>query len=100
MLFCINIFLLPVRLDIGSILGGITNQGQQNNNNNNKDPLASIVGGVLDNVNVGLDQNGQISVGFNPNRPNQATAPTPTGSSDKAGTPILSNVPLKSYKIY
>ena len=85
-------FILTVRLDFGQILGGLNpSQGSKNNNmnqhlqekisiigqllgNNNggggnpNDPLGSLIGGILDNVQVDVSQNdqGQFQFGVNP----------------------------------
>ena len=88
-------FILAVRLDLGQILGGLNNnQGSSKNKNNMNqhlqekisiigqllgnnngggggnpnDPLGSLIGGILDNVQVDVSQNdqGQFQFGVNP----------------------------------
>ena len=97
-------FILTVRLDFGQILGGLNNnQGSKNNNmnqhlqekisiigqllgNNNggggnpNDPLGSIIGGILDNVQVDVTQNdqGQFQIGVNPKPGGQFASTTTT----------------------
>ena len=78
--------MISVRLDLGSILGGLANQGQQNNNNNNnqnKDPLGSLInqGIQLVATNPDVQQGILNAAGVNiqvpkPNRPNQVTTTT------------------------
>ena len=80
--FCI----FSVRLDLGSILGGLANQGQQNNNNNNqnnKDPLGTLInqGIQLVATNPDVQQGILNAAGVNiqvpkPNRPNPVTTTT------------------------
>ena len=76
-----------VRLDLGSILGGIANAGQQqqnNNNNNNKpnnDPLGSLINQWINLVASNPDvQQGILNAaglnGIQVPRPNQVTPST------------------------
>ena len=75
--------IFSVRLDLGSILGGLANQGQQNNNNNNnqnKDPLGTLInqGIQLVATNPDVQQGILNAAGVNiqvpkPNRPNPVT---------------------------
>ena len=73
-----------VRLDLGSILGGLSQQGQQNNNNNqNKDPIGSLINQGIQLVATNPDiQQGILNAAGvpikvpKPNRPNQVTTTT------------------------
>ena len=76
-----SLYFFSVRLDLGQILGGIANAGQQNNNN--KDPI----GNLLSNPNVqqgiqsiltnpDVQQGIASAVGINLPRP-QVTTPSP-----------------------
>ena len=79
-LFCI----ILVRLDLGSILGGLSQQNNQNNNNNqNKDPLGSLINQGIQLVATNPDiQQGILNAAGvpikvpKPNRPNQVTTTT------------------------
>ena len=53
-----------VRLDLGQLFGG----GNQQNNNNQNDPLGGLINGILQNteVNVGVNDQGQLEFGVNP----------------------------------
>jgi len=90
------------RLDLGSILGGLANQGQQNNNNNNnqnKDPLGSLInqGIQLVATNPDVQQGILNAAGVNiqvpkPNRPNQVTTTTQGPNlGERCGNQICSN---------
>lgn len=77
--------MLSVRLDLGSILGGIANAGQQNNNNNNNkpnnDPLGSLINQGINLVASNPDiQQGILNAaginGIQVPRPNQVTPST------------------------
>jgi len=90
------------RLDLGSILGGLANQGQQNNNNNNnqnKDPLGTLInqGIQLVATNPDVQQGILNAAGVNiqvpkPNRPNPVTTTTQGPNlGERCGNQICSN---------
>ena len=78
--------MFSVRLDLGSILGGIAQAGQQqssNNNNNNKpnnDPLGTLINQGINLVATNPDvQQGILNaagIGIQVPRPNQVTTST------------------------
>ena len=75
--------IFSVRLDLGSILGGLSNQGQQNNNNNNR-PSNGLNGLISQGINLvatnpDVQQGLLNAVGVNLpiNRPTQATTRKP-----------------------
>ena len=78
-----KLFVFSVRLDLGSILGGIANAGQQQNNNNkpNNDPLGSLINQGINLVASNPDiQQGILNAaginGIQVPRPNQVTPST------------------------
>jgi len=87
------------RLDLGSILGGLANQGQQNNNNQNKDPLGTLINLGIQTVATNPDvQQGILNAaGVNiqvpkPNRPNPVTTTTQGPNlGERCGNQICSN---------
>ena len=75
---------------MGALLGGPN--GQQNNN----DPLGAILGGILSNTQVGVNQNGQIEVGlenggFGGQQPTTTRRPPPvtTTTTDTTTTTVF-----------
>ena len=86
--------LILVRFDLGSILSGF---GQPNNNNNNQaqnsnDPVASLLGGLLNqNIQVTLNDQGQIQINKNnqqqQDQQQQQNLPPATPSPPQPNTP-------------
>ena len=98
----INSLFFTVRLDLGGILQGIGNLANQGRpppppaQTPNKDPLAGIIGGILDNVNVGVGPGGDLQVQLGPQRPRPPPPPTTRAPLTQNGSGITLDVPGRS----
>jgi hypothetical protein len=85
--------LYTVRFDLGSILSGFGQAANNNNNQQSKDPVADLLGGLLNqNIAVTFNDQGQIQVSKgNNNNDNQQQTTTTTQAPQTTARPNQPN---------